>query len=164
MTFDALALLRALVVHDVEFVVIGGVAAAARGSPTSTVDLDICYRRRQGNLDRLAAALEDLGARLRGLDRELPFILDAKALRAGDHFTLTTDLGDLDLFGTPAGTSGYEDIATAATDVALDGFTAKIASVEDLIRMKKAAGRPKDRAELEILGALRDELRSWDID
>jgi hypothetical protein len=159
MKFDPIGLLRVLVDHEVEFVVVGGVAAAARGSPTSTVDLDVCYQRVEGNLNRLAEALEALGARLRGVDEELPFILDAKALRAGDHFTLTTDLGDLDLLGTPAGTSGYEDLATQATVVDLDGFTVQVAGIEDLIRMKKAAGRPKDRVELEILGALREEMK-----
>jgi hypothetical protein len=159
MKFDPIGLLRVLVDHEVEFVVVGGVAAAARGSPTSTVDLDVCYQRVERNLDRLAEALEALGARLRGVDEELPFILDAKALRAGDHFTLTTNLGDLDLLGTPAGTSGYEDLAAQATVVDLDGFTVQVAGIEDLIRMKKAAGRPKDRVELEILGALREEMK-----
>ena len=160
MKFDPIGLLRVLVDHDVEFVVVGGVAAAARGSPTSTIDVDICYRREERNLERLAEALEALRARLRGVDEEVPFILDAKALRAADHFTLTTDLGDVDLLGTPAGTSGYGDIAVHATAIDLeDGLTVKVAALEDLIRMKKAAGRPKDRVELEILGALRAEMR-----
>ena len=160
MTFDPIGLLRVLVDHDVDFVVVGGVAAAARGSPTSTVDVDVCYRREERNLERLAEALRALRARLRGVDEEVPFILDAKALRAGDHFTLTTDLGDVDLLGTPAGTSGYGEIDAHATAIDLeDGLTVRVASLEDLIRMKKAAGRPKDRVELEILGALREEMK-----
>jgi hypothetical protein len=138
--------------------VIGGVAAAARGSPTATLDLDICYRREAKNLERLARALQAVGARLRGADDDVPFLLDAKTLSAGDHFTLSTDFGDLDILGTPAGTSGFDDLAARASDVDLDGLTVRVVSLEDLIRMKKAAGRRKDRIELEVLGALREEL------
>ena len=87
----------------------------------------------------------------------LPFSLDAKTLAAGDHFTFVTDLGDLDCLGIPAGTLGYDDLMKSAVDVDLDGLVVAVASIDDLIRMKRAAGRPRDLAELEILGALRDE-------
>jgi hypothetical protein len=88
----------------------------------------------------------------------VPFLLQPETLAAGDHFTLSTDLGNLDLLGAPAGTDGYDDLVEDATDVDLDGLIVKVASVDALIRMKRAAGRAKDRIELEILGALRDEL------
>jgi hypothetical protein len=88
----------------------------------------------------------------------LPFRVDAKALRAGDSFTLTTDVGWLDLLGTPSGTSGFEDLARTADVFDLFGQRVLVASVEDLIRMKRAAGRPKDLLAIEELGALRDEL------
>jgi hypothetical protein len=78
-------------------------------------------------------------------------------LRAGDAFTLSTDIGWLDLLGTPAGTAGYEDLARTADAYDLFGFRVLVASVEDLIRMKRAAGRPKDLLALEELGALREE-------
>jgi hypothetical protein len=157
-TFQPFAILRELIAYRVEFIVIGGLAAAAHGSPTATVDLDICYRRETKNLERLAGALQAVGARLRGADDDVPFLLDAKTLSAGDHFTLSTDLGDLDILGTPVGTSGFDDLAARASDVDLDGLTVRVVSLEDLIRMKRAAGRPKDRIELEVLGALREEL------
>ncbi|MGH2786446.1 MAG: hypothetical protein ACRDJV_00875 [Actinomycetota bacterium] len=158
MAFEPLDLLEVLAKHSVEFVLIGGIAAAARGSPTTTVDLDVCYRRTVGNLRRLATALRSVDARLRGVSEDVPFLLEAETLSAGDHFTLSTSLGDLDLLGTPAGTAGFDELVRGATDVDLDGLTVKVASLDDLIRMKKAAGRPKDRVELEILAALRDEL------
>jgi hypothetical protein len=159
MTFDPLAILRTLVEARVEFIVIGGVAAAVRGSPSATVDLDICYRREEENLRRLASVLRGTRARLRGVTDAVPFLLHPETLGGGDHFTLSTDLGDLDLLRTPAGTNGYGDLLRDSTDVDLDGFTIKVASLDDLIRMKRAAGRPKDRVELEILGALRDEVK-----
>jgi hypothetical protein len=139
-------------------VVIGGIAARLLGSPTVTRDLDICYARDTENLERLGMVLMRLGARLRGAPPGLPFRPDARTLAAGDHFTLTTVAGDLDLVGTPAGVAGYEELARTAERMDLDGVAVLVASVDDLIRMKRASGRPKDLVELEILGALRDEL------
>jgi hypothetical protein len=156
--FDPLRLLEALSRHGVRFVVVGGIAARLRGSPTVTRDLDICYARDAENLRALAIALADLHPLLRGADAGLPFRLDARTLRAGDTLTLGTDAGDLDLLGTPAGTDGFADLARDATPTDLGGLTVLVATVDDLIRMKRAAGRPKDLIEVEVLGALRDEL------
>lgn len=156
--FDPLRLLAALNRNGVRFVVVGGIAARLRGSPTVTRDLDICYARDAANLRALAAALADLHAQLRGAPPGLPFHPDARTLRAGDTFTLETDAGDLDVLGTPAGTDGYADLARSATPTDLGGVTVLVATVDDLIRMKRAAGRPKDLIEVEVLGALRDEL------
>lgn len=157
--FDPVFILRRLQAHDVRFVLIGGLAAKAHGSPTLTVDIDVCYARDRENLERLAAVLGELGAVLRGAPPDLPFHPDRRTLERGDAFTFTTDHGDLDILGTPAGVSGYDELAANAEDVELDDELAvKLASLDDLIRMKRAAGRPKDRVELEILGALRDEI------
>lgn len=141
-----------------QFVVIGGIAARILGSPTVTRDLDICYARDPQNLERLAAVLRELHASLRGVEQEVPFQLDARTLAAGDHFTFVTDAGDLDILGTPSGVGGFDELARNAPELDLDGLRVKVASIDDLIRMKRAAGRPKDRVELEILGALRDEI------
>lgn len=156
--FDPLAALRTLIDREVRFVLIGGFAAALRGSPVITGDLDICYARDDANLDRLADALRELDARLRGAPPDVPFLLDARTIRAGDHFTFATSAGPFDCLGTPAGTTGFADLDAAATDEVVDGTTIRVASVEDLIRMKRAAGRPKDLIALEWLSAVRDEI------
>jgi hypothetical protein len=161
--FDPLSLLETLHRHGVRFVVVGGIAGRLLGSPTVTRDLDICYARDAPNLRALAAALADLHPRLRGVEPGLPFRPDARTLRAGDSFTLQTDAGDLDLLGTPAGTDGYADLARAATLTDLGGVQVLVAAVDDLIRMKRAAGRPKDLIEVEVLGALRDELEASQV-
>jgi hypothetical protein len=156
--FDPLHTLRTLTDHRVRFVLIGGYAAAIRGSPMMTGDVDVCHARDHENLVALVAALTELGATLRGAPPDVPFLLDAKTLGAGDHFTFSTRAGALDCLGTPAGTDGYPDLDRHATNEDLDGLVVRVASVDDLIRMKRAAGRPQDRIAIEWLTALRDEL------
>ena len=156
--FDPSRFIRVLLDHDVAFVVIGGVAANMLGSPTVTHDLDVCYDRSPANLEPLARALRSINATLRGVEPGLPFLLDAKTLAFGDSFTFDTELGPLDVLGTPSGSGGYADLVRKATRFRLDDLEFAVVSLDDLIRMKRAAGRPKDRIELEILGALRDEL------
>lgn len=159
MNFEYLDALEVLVKHHVRFVVIGGIAANLRGSTTLTQDIDVCYARDGENLSRLAKALKELHARLRGGPSNVPFLLDAKTLAMGDHFTFVTEAGSLDILGHPPGIpGGYEELERAADEVDLGGFSVKVASIDDLIRMKRALGRPKDLVELEVLGALRDEI------
>jgi hypothetical protein len=156
--FQPESVIRLLGRHRVRYVLIGGLAAVTHGAPLITQDIDACYARDDLNLRRIAKALVEVHAELRGADPGVPFRSDAKALRAGDAFTFTTDVGWLDLLGTPPGTSGYDDLARTADAFDLFGNRVLVASVDDLIRMKRAAGRPKDLLALEELGALRDEL------
>lgn len=128
------------------------------GSPSMTNDLDICHSRSPENLKRLAGALVELGAKLRGAPDDVPFLLDELTLAAGQNFTFSTTAGALDCLATPSGSQGYEELATNAVEVDLDGLIVRVVGLNDLIRMKRAAGRPKDLIELEILGALRDEI------
>jgi hypothetical protein len=155
--FDPLEVFRTLDRHGVRFVVIGGVGARLFGSPTVTRDTDVCYDRRPENLERLAAALADLEIRLRGVDDDVPFVLDARTLAAGDHFTFTSRAGDVDVLGTPAGVEGFDELDRRAVPFDLGDVTVRVASIDDLIRMKRAAGRPKDLIEVEVLAAVRDE-------
>jgi hypothetical protein len=156
--FDADALVRALQRHNVEFVVIGGIAGQLWGSPMITQDLDICYARDETNLENLAAALRELNAKLRGVKENVPFKLDARTLFNGDSFTFTTDFGALDCLATPSGTSGYTDLRQAAEAMPVGrGLKVWVCSLDDLLRMKRAAGRTKDLRAIEELGALRDE-------
>ena len=123
-----------------------------------TGDLDLCYARDDHNMEALAGALRELDARLRGAPADVPYQLDAQSIKNGDHFTFITSAGRLDCLGTPAGTAGYKDLDSAATEEDLDGSKVRVASVEDLVRMKRAGGRPKDKISLEWLGGLREEL------
>lgn len=162
MMMDPLRTLRTLRRHEVEFVLIGGFAANLLGSAMITWDVDICYERSAANLERLAAALSELGAELRGVEEPVPFQLDAKTLAAGESFTFDTRLGPLDILGVPAGTSGYDDLASTAHAFDLGGFEVQVADLQDLIRMKRAAGRPQDLVAIEHLGALADLIDGID--
>jgi hypothetical protein len=149
---------RLLGKHGVRYVMIGGLAAVTHGASLVTQDVDLCHARDEQNMERLAAALRGVNAGLRGAEPGLPFVLDAKTLSNGDAFIFTTDIGAIDILATPAGTSGYEDLARTADVFDLFGQRVLVASIDDLIRMKRASGRTKDLLAVEELGALRDEL------
>ena len=158
--FDPLTILKTLEAHRVRFVIIGGIAGRLWGSTSVTNDLDICYARDRANLKALAEALRALKVQLRGVDRDLPFIVDARTIEMGDHFTFTTVAGNFDCLGTPKGSGGYEALAKTATKMDVGGVNVLVAAIDDLISMKRAAGRPKDLIEVEVLAAVRDELET----
>ncbi len=151
-------ILRTLLDADVRFVLIGGLASQVHGSPSLTGDVDICFALDGENLDRLAAALHSLVAVRREMPAGVSAPLDARALRAGDVFTLTTRYGDLDLLAHPDPGLDFDELVKRSVAAEVLSVEVRVASLEDLIAMKRAAGRPKDRIELEILGALREEL------
>jgi len=154
--FDPRSILSVLARHQVRFVVIGGVAASLQGSTTITNDFDICYSRDPGNLERLAAALAEVGATLRGAREPVAFRLDARRLKAGLNFTFDTKYGPFDCLGEASGSFDYEQLTTNADEMDLVGTKVPVASLDDLIRMKRAAGRNKDLIEVENLSALRE--------
>jgi hypothetical protein len=159
--FRPKAILHTLVAHDVDFVVIGGLAGMAHGSSYPSFDVDIAYARDRENLARLASALGELGARLRDAPEGLPFQADAKTLENGSHFTLDTVHGPLDILSDPDGAPSYERLKQAAGDpVDIDGERVFVSSLDHLIAMKEASGRTKDRLMATEYRVLADETRS----
>lgn len=152
-------ILRVLERHGVEFVVIGGLAAALQGSPFVTTDIDVTPRRASKNLERLSAALKELDARVRTetVPEGIPFDHDANSLAGGGLLNLTTRFGDLDVSTEPVGTSGYEDLVRDAKSFELGGVRVLVASLADVVRSKEAAGREKDRLVLPTLRRLLEE-------
>jgi len=148
------ALLGRLADASVDFVVIGGVAVIAHGYERNTKDLDICYSPERANLEALGAVLIALGARLRGVDEEIPFVADARTLMRTQILTLDTREGGLDLLVDPTGSPGYRALKERAARIDFDGFEVLIASIDDLLAMKRAANRPQDQADVQALEAL----------
>ncbi|OHV04759.1 hypothetical protein [Mycobacterium talmoniae] len=153
MELDLPRLFAVLDAHRVAYVLIGGLAAVYHGSPFPTEDADITPQTGRANLIRLAAALDELQARIRTEPEPggLPFACDADTLASATTWKLTTDAGDLDVAFEPAGTRGYPDLRRDATPVALYGVTVRVAALADVVRSKQAANRPKDRRVLPTL-------------
>jgi hypothetical protein len=164
--FDPEAILRVLESHQVRYVLIGGLAATLHGSPIRTGDADICPSQETGNLDRLAAALDEMGARIRSPDAPegLPFSCDAAFLRKVQMLNLVTRYGELDISLEPSGTVGYSDLVQNAVKYDLAGLVVPVAALADIIRSKEAAGRAKDKAMLPTLRTLLREIRRSDSD
>jgi len=148
-----------LVRHEVDFVLGGGLAGVVLGSAFQTGDVDIVYERSIENLQRLAEALRELDATLRGAPKDVPFLLDARTLGAGQNFTFDTSYGSLDILGEAAGAPRYEALRAAASYHDIGTVTIAVASIDHLIAMKEAAGRPKDKLMASEYRVLADEIR-----
>lgn len=158
--FDPAPLLELLTRHGVDFVLIGGLAVGVLGSARSTFDVDIAYARTPENLRRLVAALREVDARLRGAPADVPFLLDHETIDRGLNFTFSTRHGPLDILGEPAGAPRYDELKRAASTVELGGFSVRVASLDHLVAMKEAAGRPQDKIAAFELRKLSDRLRA----
>jgi len=152
-------LLRALAAGGVDFIVVGGVAARAHGSPRSTNDVDVVYNRDRGNLQKLVEALGPYHPYLRGAPPGLPFRFDVETLNGGLNFTLVSDLGWIDLLGEIAGAGSYQSLLPHSVPMEAFGLTCQIIDLETLIHMKRAAGRPRDFEVVAELELLRDRAK-----
>jgi hypothetical protein len=157
------ATVAALERHGVEYVVIGGAAAQARGWPEPTDDIDLTPERSEGNLSRLAAAVEDLDAGFRVDPARYPEGyrppdgIDWRTFRNQISVAFTTRHGNFDVVLLPDGTKGYEEIIATATRERLPGtgIVVPVASAEMILHSKDAADRPKDHA---VLDRMREAL------
>lgn len=152
-------LLEPLVRHGVDFVLIGGMAGIAHGSVLPSYDLDVLYARNRANVGRLVAALEEIGVRLRGAPEDLPFQLEARTIENGANFTFVTPFGDLDVLADAAGMPPYEDLLAAAEELDMWGIPVRVASIDHLIAMKRAANRNKDKLMVDEYIVLADEKK-----
>jgi len=148
--------------HGVRYVLIGGLAAVLHGSPLPTLDADICPSAEPDNLKRLAAALAEIDARIRTPDTAegVRFPHDAGFLANVLLLNLVTRYGDLDISFKPAGTEGFSELAPRSLTVQLGACQVAVANLEDVIRSKEAANRPKDHRTLPVLRQLLDEIRN----
>jgi hypothetical protein len=156
-TFDARELFRALAHSDVEYVVVGGIAIQAYGGQRLTQDLDVAIASSTDNLARLASALLDLDARILGPDgQRSQSVPNAPLLASSDQWHLVTVHGPLDVLTLPAHLGSFADMRARAHEVPLGELSIPIAHREDLLKMKRAAGRPQDLADVRLLESLDD--------
>jgi hypothetical protein len=152
-------ILRLLEHSEVEFIVVGGLAATIHGSSRHTRDVDVVYARNKRNLERLVGALAGHEPSLRGAPPGLPFRFDLDTLKAGLNFTLVTNLGWIDLLGEITGGGKYEDLVAHTIPATLYGTPCLVLDLETLIRTKRAAGRPRDFDAIAELELLRDRAK-----
>ena len=139
----------------IRFVVIGGVALASHGSDLATKDVDFAYALEPDNLDRLAAFLPTIHARVSGRPAGDGFVITPQTLQRARFLNLYTDLGEVDVMREIGGVDSFDGLWERATLMDLGGFVVRVASIDDLISMKRAANRPKDQSHLYELLALK---------
>lgn len=148
-------ILAVLVEHEVDFYVIGALAAWLQGNPTVTLDVDVMPRRDLENADRLAAALRVLRARRRG--EEVAAELEGADFLGWQSQHFETAAGPLDVVPQASAIGGFEDVATVELD--LDGLSIRVLTLDEVIASKEKLARPKDTAALPALYATREERR-----
>lgn len=147
-------LLGALHQYDVEFIIIGGIAARIHGSARITQDVDVVYGRSNANISRIVKALAPFEPYLRGAPPGLPFTWDIPTVEAGLNFTLRTTVGDIDILGEVAGGGRYENLVKHCVTATAFSHPTLVISLPWLIHLKRSAGRTKDLeaiAELEVI-------------
>jgi hypothetical protein len=155
---DFEGILRSLVESNVRFVLIGGLAMIAQGSANLTTDIDFIYSRNPENIERLVRALRGIHPKLRTPREPVSISWDAEFFRNVFNMTLTTDMGPVDLLAEAPGVEGFEELWSRAQEIPLFGLPIRVATVDDLIKMKLATGRPKDAQHAMQLQALKKIL------
>lgn len=154
-------LLTTLHNHKVKFVLIGALAARLYGFPRLTADADITPSDDRANLERLAIALKQLRAKVytESVPEGLAFDCSAAALGRARMWNLVTAAGRIDIAFEPAGIKGFDELSDNAERFKAYGVTFLVASIDDIIRSKEAAGRPKDRDDVALLRAIQKQKR-----
>jgi hypothetical protein len=137
-------LLKVFLGLDIEFVIIGGFAAALHGSSMVTRDLDLCFLLTPQNIDKLRSSLREINPKLRINPKKLSFLTFPDTNQGFKNLYLETDLGIVDIVSSVTGVGDFPVVAADADVIDLFGFKVKVMSIQHLIASKKALGRPKD--------------------
>jgi hypothetical protein len=153
MAADLTTLLERLLAADVEFVLVGGLAAVVQGAPLTTFDVDVVHRRTDENVDRLMAFLTSVGARYRNRPSP-PLLPQRNALLGPGHSLFMTDLGPLDALGAIEGGADYDHLLPESLSVPIGGRTVHVLSIAKIVDLKRASSDPKDKLRLAVLEAV----------
>lgn len=160
MTADRLRLrqlLERLVEAEIEFVLVGGLAVNAWGYMRATRDVDLVPGPSTENLEKLNTLLTSLDGKVDVDGKLLAGESVRTFLRTGDRALVLTELGQVDVLQGLPQIPRFETLSEQATEVDMDGLAIRVCSLEHLLEMKRASDRPRDREDLEMLEARRDE-------
>jgi hypothetical protein len=155
---DFLAILRTLAAQQIDFIIVGGVAAVLQGAPLATFDLDLVHSRKAGNISRILSVLRDLDAVYRGREDQV-LRPTSTHLASPGHQLLMTRFGALDFLGTIGTDLGYEELLPNAIELEVEGTHFRVLDLKRIIEVKEQLGQEKDRA---VLPMLRETLRERD--
>jgi predicted nucleotidyltransferase len=155
-------LLERLVEAEIDFVLVGGLAVNAWGYLRGTRDVDVVPDPSLENLARLASLLEELGGKVEVEGRKLAAGAVSTFLKAGDRTLVVTELGQVDVLQGLPQVPAFAALDAEAKEVDLDGVAVRVCSLEHLLAMKRAAGRPRDRDDLEALEDAQESDRDRD--
>ena len=150
-------LLERLAAAEINYVLVGGLAVNAWGYLRATRDIDLVPDPAAPNLERLDAVLRDLGGKVEVGDRLLEGSAIKTFLRTGDRTLVVTDYGRIDVLQGLPQVPPYSSLDQRAQTVEIDGLRVRVCSLDDLLEMKRASGRPRDKDDLEALEAARGE-------
>lgn len=160
---NLIGILRVLDTHGVEFIVVGGMAAVIGGAPIVTHDIDVLRRRSTENVSALLAALNELDAVYRGDKRGLR--PDASHLAGTGHLLLETSLGQLDLLGALDAQTTYDEVLPDTYEITIEAMVVRVVTLERLLVIKRALGRPKDHLmALQIEATLEEQRRNKELE
>jgi hypothetical protein len=157
---EFLRIIRLLCESGADFVIVGGLALQIHGGDYVTYDADFALTRVRENAKAIARALAPFHPKPVEWPEGLPFIWDEETIMRSSVLTLVTDLGRIDFLAEPAGAPPYRELKLHAITFDMEGHTVYVASIEDLISMKRAAGRPKDLAHIAELETIQKLISS----
>ena len=156
---DLKGILNRLVSNEFDFVVIGGFAAVAHGSPLMTMDVDVCCDMSWGNLRKLWDAISDLHPVHRMTPKRLPLEMTERMCRGLRNLYLDTDFGQLDCLGEVMGLGDFRAVLARSVEIKIEEGICRVLSLDALIEAKEAMGRPRDRQTIMFLQEIRRETR-----
>lgn len=157
-SIDLLALIRVILAEDPDVILIGGLAMRMQGGGHVTDDVDFAFKRTRDTVHKKVKALAPYQPRPLNWPEGVPYVWDEQMLQGMTTAVMETKIGRVDFLAEPDGAPPFDQLQSRATRFDVDGKVLRVASIDDLIAMKRAAGRPKDLAHIHELETIKKIL------
>lgn len=153
------AFLKGLCESDVDFILVGGMAAVIQGAPITTFDIDIVHKQSKDNIQKLTQFLKTIDACYRRLDEQI-LVPDEKSLSTKGHSLLNTNLGPLDVLAHIEHEQGFAELLPLTVEIEYQGYKIKVLSLDALIKLKEETHDPAYQHRLAVLKKTKENLNS----